>query len=149
MPLRGVRYPDFVTSRRLIGIDYGERRIGVAASDGALAVPVSIVEHRSRGDDLERVAEIVREREASVIVVGLPVLSSGDEGEQARRCRRFGEALARATGLPVEYQDETLSSVEAEAAMAGAGRVHAAKPVDDHAAAGILQAYIDERESCA
>jgi putative Holliday junction resolvase len=149
MPLRGVRYPDFVTSRRLIGIDYGERRIGVAASDGALAVPVTIVEHRSRGDDLERVADIVREREASVIVVGLPVLSSGDEGEQARRCRRFGEALARATGLPVEYQDETLSSVEAEAAMAGAGRARAAKSVDDHAAARILQAYLDERESCA
>ena len=123
-----------------------ERRIGIAASDGTIAVPVTIFEHRSRGDDLERVADIVREREASVIVVGLPVLSSGDEGEQARRCRRFGEALGRATGLPVEYQDETLSSVEAEVALAGPGRARAAKAIDDHAAARILQAYIDQRE---
>lgn len=139
-----------MTSRILIGIDYGERRIGIAASDGTLAVPVTIVEHASRGDDLERVADIVRQREASAIVVGLPLHSSGDEGEQARRCRRFGESLARATGIPVEYQDETLSSVTAEAAVRELPRVgsgSAAKSIDDHAAARILQAYLDDRES--
>ena len=81
-------------------------------------------------------------------IVGLPLLPSGDEGEQAQRCRRFGEALTRATGLPVEYQDETLSSVTAEEArreltVAGSRR---RASVDDHAAARILQAYIDERE---
>jgi putative Holliday junction resolvase len=139
-----------VTSRKLIGIDYGERRIGIAASEGALAVPVTIVEHTSRGDDLDRVADFVRERGAEAIVVGLPLHASGDEGEQARRCRRFGESLARSTGLPVEYQDETLSSVTAAASVrelprVGGGRT--ARPVDDHAAARILQAYLDERES--
>jgi putative Holliday junction resolvase len=141
-----------VTPRRLIGIDYGEKRIGIAASDGALAVPVTILEHTSRGDDLDRVADIILEREADAVVVGLPLHSSGDEGEQARRCRRFAESLARSTGLPVEYQDETLSSVTAEAAvreLPGVGHGRHSRSVDDHAAARILQAYLDERESSA
>lgn len=133
-----------VTPRILIGIDYGEKRIGVAASDGTLAVPVAIVEHTSRERDLDRIAELARERGAEAIVVGLPLLSSGDEGEQARRCRRFGEALARRTGLLVAYQDETLSSVDAAAAVAAGGGRRG--PLDDRAAANILQAYLDAQE---
>lgn len=131
--------------RILIGIDYGEKRIGVAASDGSLAVPVAIVEHTSREQDLDLIADLARERGAEAIVVGLPLLSSGDEGDQARRCRRFGEALARRTGLPVAYQDETLSSVDAAAAVTAVGG-RRGQAIDDRAAANILQAYIDATE---
>jgi len=133
-----------VTPRSLLGIDFGEKRIGVAASDGSLAVPVAIVEHTSREKDLERIADLARDRAADAIVVGLPLLSSGDEGEQARRCRRFGDALARRTGLPVLYQDETLSSVDAAAVPAGGPR--RSRPLDDRAAAHILQSYLDLQE---
>lgn len=137
-----------MTPRSLLGIDYGEKRIGVAASDGSVAVPVAIVEHTSREKDLDRIADLARERGAEAIVVGLPLLSSGEEGEQARRCRRFGDALARRTGVPVLYHDETLSSVDAVAAAAGvaARGLRRSRPVDDRAAATILQSYLDLRE---
>jgi putative Holliday junction resolvase len=128
----------------LIGIDYGARRIGIAAADGRLAVPVAVIEHTTRDGDLDRIAAIARERRVEAIVIGLPLLMSGDEGEQARRTRRFGEALARRTGLPVRYHDERLSSFRAEDDVASAdGATRRRRPADDIAAAHILQAYID------
>ena len=141
----------FVTTSRLLGIDFGERRIGIAVSDGVVAVPLIIVAHESRAADLERVAAIVTEQTAAAVVVGLPLLSSGDEGEQARRCRRFGDALARRVAVPVLYHDETLSSVAAEQSvreLAGARSFSRRKnaALDDLAAANILQSYIDEQE---
>ncbi len=135
---------------RLLGVDYGARRIGVAVSEGRVAVPLTIVQHESRERDLERVAAIARERGVAAVVVGLPVLESGDEGEQARRTRRFGDALARRLDVPVLYQDERFSSVRAEDALAEAitvrGRAsHSSgkRRIDDAAAAVTLQAYID------
>ncbi len=138
-----------MTSHRLLGIDYGERRIGVSVSDGEVAVPLTVVEHEARAADLERVADIAREQAVEAVIVGLPLLVSGEEGEQARRCRRFGEALARRVDAPVRYQDETLTSVSAEEsvrALAGARRGSRVRgrPLDDLAAATILQAYIDQ-----
>lgn len=131
-------------------MDFGARRIGVAVSEGRIAVPLTIVEHENRERDLERVAAIAREREVAAVIVGLPVLESGDEGEQARRTRRFGEALARRLDVPVVYHDERFSSVRAEDAMAEAGAAggggaqrRSRRRVDDAAATVILQAYID------
>jgi putative Holliday junction resolvase len=127
--------------QRLLGIDYGERRIGIARSDGAVVVPVTIIEHRDRASDLERVAEIARRDGVDAVIVGLPVLASGDEGEQARRCRRFGEALARRVGVPVKYHDETYTSADAEtaAAVRSTGK---RRNLDDLAAVLILESYL-------
>lgn len=134
-----------MTRHRLLGVDFGEKRIGIAVSDGSLAVPLIIVEHEGREADLARIAALAVEQNASSVVVGLPLLSSGDEGEQARRCRRFGDALARRVDMPVVYHDETLSSVTAaESALVGAGRARRKTRVDDLAAVNILQSYIDE-----
>ncbi len=139
--------------RRLLGVDVGERRIGVAVSQGRIAVPLTIIEHETRSADLDRVAAAAREQDVATIVVGLPLHISGDEGEQARRSRRFGDALARRVDLPVVYQDERYST--AAVASAAGGRIENArgakrrgKPrVDDLAAAVILQAYIDGQEA--
>ena len=139
----------------MLGVDYGAQRIGLAVSEGRIAVPLTIVEHQNRERDLERVAEIAREREAQSVVVGLPMLESGEEGEQARRTRRFGDALARQLDVPVVYQDERFSSVRAEAAISDAGASGRTssrggkRHVDDAAAAVILQAYIDAQSSSA
>ncbi len=144
-----VRYPPYVTTQRLVGIDYGERRIGIAVADGTLAVPVKIIEHESRAADLDRVAVAVREQSAAAVVVGLPLLPSGDDSEQTRRCRRFGEALARRIDVPVLYQDELLTSVDAAASvreLAGARVTRTKTRVDDLAAARILQSYIEDQE---
>jgi putative Holliday junction resolvase len=141
---------------RLLGVDFGARRIGIAMGEGRVAVPLTIVEHESRERDLERVVAIAREREVAAVVVGLPVLESGEEGEQARRTRRFGDALARRLDVPVVYQDERFSSVRAEDAMSEAGAAGGRAPhrggkrrIDAAAAAVILQSYIDNADNTA
>jgi putative Holliday junction resolvase len=131
------------TPGRLLGVDFGERRIGVAVSEGRIAVPLTIVEHTDRQRDLDRVAALARDHGAEAIVVGLPLLMSGDEGEQARRSRRFGDALARLTGAPVHYHDERLSSFRAADAGPEAPPRRPKPHVDDVAATVILQSYID------
>jgi putative Holliday junction resolvase len=136
--------------RRMLGLDVGDRRIGVAASEGRLAVPLAIIEHENRAADLDRIAAIAQEQEAQAIVVGLPVTMAGVEGEQARKTRRFGDALARRVEVPVIYHDERMSTLQvvgaAGARVTGAspGRRRREKPrVDDLAAAVILQGYLD------
>ncbi len=140
--------------RRMLGLDVGERRIGIAVSQGRLAVPLTIVEHESRAADLERIAALTLEQEAEAVIVGLPITMSGEEGEQARRTRRFGDALARRIGVPVIYHDERMSTLQVVGA-AGA-RVRGARGraasrggkarIDDLAAAVILQSYLDTLE---
>ncbi|MHB8515303.1 MAG: Holliday junction resolvase RuvX [Dehalococcoidia bacterium] len=147
---------------RLLGLDVGARRIGVAVSQGGIAVPLTIVAHESRAADIARIGELARAEGAEAIVVGLPLSMSGEEHAQAARTRAFGEALALGTGIPVVYQDERLSTVQASRAQTGGGAggrrvrprnassVHPARRrgkarVDDLAAAVILQAYVDAR----
>lgn len=137
---------------RLLGVDVGERRIGVAVSEGALAVPLTIIEHTKRAADVARLVEIAEREDVEAIVVGLPVSLSGEEHAQARLTRRFGDLLAGATRVPVVYHDERYSSVEAAALRdalteaRGAGRRRARRHIDDRAAAVILQSYIDQTE---
>jgi putative Holliday junction resolvase len=133
-----------VTAHKLIGIDFGERRIGVAVADGGVAVPVTIVEHAGREADLNSVSAIVHEYAPAAVVVGLPLLPSGSESDQTRRCRRFGDALARIIDVPVEYQDELLSSADVSSARISLNARRPKSHIDDLAAARILQAYIDD-----
>ncbi len=124
----------------MLGLDVGERRIGVAVSEGRIAVPLTIIDHTNRARDIERVAEIAEREGAQAIVVGLPLAPDGGEGEQARLTRRFGEQLAERVPVPIAYQDERLTTTEV------AGQRGRGKPIDDLAAAAILQRYIDAAE---
>ena len=140
-----------MTDTPMLGVDYGERRIGLAVSNGPLAVPLSIVEHTNRAADLERVAAAARDQHATRVVIGLPLHMSGDEGEQSRRTRRFGDALARRLDVPVVYADERYSSVRAADALDAAPVAKRGsttkRRLDDVAAAMILQAYIDGKHA--
>jgi len=131
---------------RMLGLDVGERRIGVAVSEGTLAVPLTIIEHTRRDEDVARIARLARDHAAQRIVVGLPLQADGGEGEQARLTRRFARDLQAAVSVPIEFQDELLSSVDAEAALAAAGGRRRGRLLDDRAAAVILQRYIDAME---
>jgi putative Holliday junction resolvase len=124
---------------RLLGIDTGVRRIGVAVSEGRIAVPLTIVDHTNRARDLERIAALADREGVDAFVVGLPLAPDGGEGEQARLARKFGEQLAQLQSRPVVFQDERLTSFDVAAARAGRRN----KPIDDLAAAAILQRYID------
>jgi putative Holliday junction resolvase len=128
--------------RRLLGIDTGAKRIGVAVSQGSIAVPLAIIEHTNRGEDLARVAALADREGVDAIVVGLPLAPDGGEGEQARLARRFGADLARVRSEPVVFQDERLTSIDVAAASA-----RGKKRIDDLAAAAILQRYLDSAET--
>lgn len=135
---------------RILALDYGERRIGLAVSDpsGTIAQPLPTLTRRTgRRPPYARILETLREWEAQTIVVGLPVESSGDEGEPAAAARSFGDELARRSGLPVDYWDERFTSARAEREISRLGLSASARRqkerVDAMAATLILQAYLD------
>jgi putative Holliday junction resolvase len=131
----------------ILGLDPGERRIGVAmAVPGAsLALPLTVLD--ATGDWQAALAGLVAEHGAAGIVVGLPVSLSGAEGAAAARAREFAAAVGERLGLPVHLVDERLSTVAAGRALAEAGaRGRRSKgAVDRSAAAVILQAWLDSK----
>lgn len=131
---------------RVLGLDLGDARIGVAISDDdrLLAVPLGTV-HTGAPADLKAIAALVAEHAVSLVVVGLPRSMSGDEGSRALQARAFAGALGDVVGTPVEMQDERLSTVEAERGLrdAGISGVDRRRVIDRSAAVVILQAWLD------
>ena len=133
----------------ILGLDVGNKRIGVAMSEGSVAVPLTTILRKRDSSAIEEILTLVREYEADEIVVGMPLSLSGEAGQQAERTARFAEALAKNTSVPVSYEDERYSSVEAERLMRESG----AKPsrdkarVDAAAAAVILQSYLGSKRA--
>jgi putative Holliday junction resolvase len=108
---------------RVLAVDFGEKRIGLAVSDetGRVVVPVGAVGRTSDAQAALDVARAAKEREVSRVVVGLPRNLDGSEGAIARRARNFARRLAEASGLPVDLHGEALTSVAADAALDDAG----------------------------
>jgi putative Holliday junction resolvase len=137
---------------RVLGIDVGEQRIGVAVSDpsGLLSTPHGTV--RRTGRAAAEIADLARDLEAEVIVVGLPLkMKGGGEGAQAAAVRAFAADLARATALPLEFYDERLTTVMAERSLIASGlrREKRKQQIDAVAAAIILQSWLDRRRLAA
>ncbi len=132
---------------RLIGLDVGEARIGVAISDptGTLASARQVLARRPENVALEAIKRLVEEEEAEAIIVGLPRSLSGELHSQAARVQEFGESLRSQVSVPVQFWDERLSTVAAEREMraAGANRNKRKMMIDAVAAAIILQGYLD------
>jgi putative Holliday junction resolvase len=131
-----------------LALDLGDARIGVAISDPArrVAVPVGTIRTGAPGD-LKAIASIVRERDVAVVVVGYPLLLTGEAGARAGHAESFAEALRSFVGVPVVLHDERLSTVEAERSLREAGLAGPARRrvVDSSAAVVILESYL-ERE---
>jgi putative Holliday junction resolvase len=127
---------------KLLGLDLGERWIGVAITDdtGVLAAPLETLDLRRVG--LDAVARIAAERGVAGIVVGLPRTLSGEEGFQARRAREQAAELASHTDLPIVFWDERLTTAMADQIAARRGRRKGGQH-DAVAAAILLQSYID------
>jgi putative transcription antitermination factor YqgF len=124
---------------KVLALDYGPARTGVAVSDptGTLARPVGVVERAATETGLARLVELVRAEEPERIVVGLPLTLRGERGEQARETERFVEALREAVDVPVESLDERFTTTLAAAQTA------AAAPEDARAAAHLLTTYLE------
>ena len=146
---------------RILALDVGERRIGVAAADSEtrVALPVGVVERTEPAADAAAIAQLIEEQKAEALVLGLPISLNGSLGPQGQLVRAFGDELAACLNLPVEYCDERLSTVEAQRRLAPPAK-HArqdkrsrsaksrrASPgrIDAVAAAIILQSYLDRR----
>ncbi len=135
---------------RVLALDVGDKRIGVAISDrtGMLVTPIETIHRKNMKVDVARVAKLAKEHEVALVVVGLPKNMDGTEGGQAKKARLFAKALVGDFGLSVDFEDERLSTFTATERLVERG-VNTGKNrdlVDMEAAVVILQAYLD-RES--
>ena len=131
---------------RVLGLDLGDARIGVAISDDGrrMAVPLGTV-RTGAPQDVKAIGDLVAEHSVTTVVVGHPLLLSGDAGERAHMAERFAEALRAILSVEVILQDERLSTAEAERALreAGASGRERRQTVDRSSATVILQAWLD------
>lgn len=134
---------------RILGLDYGDRRIGVAVSDvfGWTAQGLEVVERRRDGAEMQRIADLVREQEVEEIVVGLPKNMNGSIGPRGEICIEFADKLKEMLELPVHLWDERLTTVSAERTLleADVSRKKRKQVVDKMAASLILQNYLDSK----
>jgi len=134
---------------RILGIDYGHKRLGLALSDEGetLASPLPVYQRRDTGQDLAFLAALVREKNVGQIVVGLPRNMDGSLGEMANEVLAFVETLKEKTHLPIDTFDERLSSIEAERVLiqADLSRKRRKTLKDSLAAVLILQGYLESK----
>ena len=114
---------EVTTGVRALGIDFGEKRIGLAVSDpqGRWAMPLATIARETDRRAAYRIAEIARREDIGLLVIGEPLGLDGQAGPAAERVRRFGKRLARAAGLPLRWVNEALTTVEASERLREAG----------------------------
>lgn len=139
---------------RILGVDYGERRVGLALSDptATIASPLpTLARRKGKRPPVAPIARLAEEHGVEGIVVGLPLTLEGEDSDWTREVRQFAEALAQRTGLPVALEDERMTSVRAERAVRSLGlskeKREEKERVDAAAATLILQAHLDARSS--
>lgn len=132
---------------RLMALDLGEKRIGVAVSDetALIARSYTVFKRTSRSADFEKIGRIIDQENISLLIIGLPIPLSGEEGPKAAWVRDYGADLARRLEIEIKFWDESLSTLAAENSLRERG-IHKQKrrqQVDAVAAAFILQSYLD------
>jgi putative Holliday junction resolvase len=138
-------------SRRVVAIDLGARRIGVAVTDELRmsAHPHATLARHGGQRDLDSIAAVVRQFDAALVVLGLPLSPEGEVGPAARSVQTFAERLRAALSVPVEFIDESFSTVEAEDVLLAAdmSRQRRRQVIDRVAAAVILRRWLDAHPS--
>jgi putative Holliday junction resolvase len=147
--LRSETQPPKVLASRILAIDYGRKRMGLALSDelGLTAQPLDVLVHKNRRDDIRRLREICRENGVRHVLVGHPLHITGEAGEMARETARFAKRLRQELGIAVELADERLTSWEAQQIMNEIGYTGSRKAptMDAVAAAILLREYLDKK----
>ena len=131
---------------RILALDLGKRRIGLAVSDelGITAQGIETLERTNLREDLARLAHVVEEKQVSLILIGNPIRMNGSEGRQSDWARQFAQKLGARTGCAVKLWDERLTTVEAERVLyqSGVSRQKRKKAVDRLAAVILLESYL-------
>ena len=132
---------------RILALDLGKRRIGLALSDelGITAQGIETFQRTRLREDLEKLTQLIRERNVSLILMGNPVNMSGLEGRQSEWARDFASRLENASGVPVQFWDERLTTVEAERVLRSSGisQEKRSRAVDRLSAVILLESYLD------
>ncbi|WNZ46085.1 Holliday junction resolvase RuvX [Leptolyngbya boryana CZ1] len=134
-----------------LGLDVGQKRIGVAGCDGTglIATGLTTIRRKSYSQTIEELRQIVVDRQVEILVIGLPYSMDGTLGKQAIQIQKFAETISKALSLPFEFIDERLTSFEAEESMKAA-RISLRENkelIDRKAAAIILQQWLDQRRA--
>ena len=136
---------------RILGLDYGSKRIGVAVCDelGITAQGLATITRKNRRQDIEKIAGFIRTYNVEKIVIGYPIKLDGTEGIQCEKVSKFGRLLESTFSIPVVKWDETLTTKEAEEVLIRANmrREKRKTVIDKLAAALILQGYLDSRRN--
>lgn len=134
-----------------LGLDVGKKRVGVAGCDGTglIATGLTTIYRTSWVEDIRQLKDIINEREVKILVVGLPYTLDGSIGFQAKQVQKFADKTGKILQLPIEYVDERLTSVEAEAQLKTQKKFSTRDKgaVDRYAATIILQQWLDMRRS--
>jgi putative Holliday junction resolvase len=135
-----------VDIKRVLGLDIGDSRIGVALSDplGILATPLTIINRTDDTTAIDEIAGIIGESGVGLVIAGMPLNMDGTEGPQAEKTKAFIQALSSRIKVPVEYRDERLSTVSAKEMLGKARKTGRDTLYDAVAAAIILQGYLNE-----
>lgn len=132
-----------------LGLDVGRRRMGVAGCDGTglIATGLTTIRRTNWAEDVRQLQEIITAREVTILVVGLPYNLDGTLGNQAKQTQKFADRLTHTLGLPIEYVDERLTSIEATAQLKAQKKfsTYDKGAIDRRAAAIILQQWLDTR----
>jgi putative Holliday junction resolvase len=143
--------PNHAANGRILALDLGQRRIGLALSDelGITAQGLETLQRTRLRADLDRLATLAAESGVRLLLMGNPLHMSGREGRQVEYARQFGERLSRRTGLPVEYWDERLTTVEAGRVLheSGISSRKRARAVDRLSAVLLLENYLESLSS--
>jgi putative Holliday junction resolvase len=133
---------------RSMGLDLGDKRIGVALSDpgGILASPITIINRTNLEDDMQAILDNITSYQVGQVIIGLPLAMNGSISRQAEKVAAFAEELQVRTDIPVDLRDERLTTVSAKRMMEGVRKVAKASH-DAIAAAVILQTYLDESDT--
>jgi putative Holliday junction resolvase len=136
---------------RVLALDVGKRRIGLAISDplGITAQGLPTLERTTVREDVARLVDLTVDRSVSLFLIGEPLHMSGDKSRQAQYIRDFGERLTEKTGIPVQFWDERLTTVQAQRVLkeSGISIEKRARAVDRLAAVILLESYLDSRQS--
>jgi len=136
----------------VLGLDIGKKRIGIAGCDGTglIATPIMTLERTGFTDDVEQFKDLITERQVTRLVIGLPYAMNGELGQQGQRITKYARRLEKVLNLPIEYVDERLTSIEAEARLKtkrGFSPRRDKAQIDAHAAAIILQQWLNQRRT--
>jgi len=129
----------------IIGLDVGDKHIGIAMAVGTVAVPIAVIERTGEETDMKQIAALTRDYETELVVIGLPRSMDGTTGPQAELVIDFAKSLSDYIDIPIDMCDERLTTVTAERLLreSGAKRKQRKANIDALAATVILQAYLD------